>query len=327
MDTALVIPMDRRRRAGVPLLLLAMALTPFGDGFARVAAASGSPLLVTAVRYLGAGGIGLAVAWFLSRPVHVPRHDRAGIVVRTVLMMGAMTLLVEALSLVPLATATGGFLVAPVMATVLAALVLRERFGPKRWVGTALALAGAVLIARPRLDVPADHLLGAGAAILGGVLLAVWLVATRLAASADEGRPIVDPLSTLVVQSLLGSALLLPLALYLDGAENAARIVPWPMLPLGLVTAACHFLTVSAYARSEASLLSPLLYANLAFAVPVGLLWFGEWPDPASLLGFGAIAAGGLLGLQPERRSPSSVALSPPLPNDADGGATGAQTG
>ena len=314
--------MDQRRWAGVPFLLLSMALTPFGDGLSRIAAESSSPLLVTAMRYLGAGGIGLALACALARPVHVPRHDRAGIVMRTALVMAAMALLVEALTLVPLATATGGFLIAPVAATVLSALVLHERLGPMRWAGTALALAGAVLIARPRLEVPSEHLLGAGAATLGGLLLGAWLVATRLAAFRHRQGPIADPLSTLVVQSLLGGALLLPPAL-LTGGGSAAHVFGWPMLSLGVLTAACHFLTVTAYMRSEASLLSPFLYANLAFAVPVGIVWFGEWPDLPTLLGLVAIAAGGLVSLRPDRRAP----LPAPLPHDADKAAGGAQTG
>ena len=300
-----------------------MALTPLGDGLSRIAAESSSPLLVTAMRYLGAGGIGLVVACALARPVHVPRHDRAGIVMRTALVMAAMTLLVEALTLVPLATATGGFLIAPVAATVLSALVLRERLGPMRWAGTLVALAGAVLIARPSLDVSPGHLLGAGAATLGGLLLGIWLVATRLAAFRRRQGVVADPLSTLVVQSLLGGAMLLPLALCAGRTEMAAPFATWPMLSLGVLTAACHFLTVTAYSRSEASLLSPFLYANLAFAVPVGSVWFGEWPDPPTLLGFVAIGAGGLLSLRSERQA----SLPPPLPNDAEAGATGAQTG
>lgn len=290
--------MHCRAWAGVPFLLLSMVLTPLGDGLSKVAASQASPLMVTSVRYLGAALVGLVVSRLLSRPIHVPADDRFGIFLRTLLVMAAMILLVEALTLVPLATATGGFLISPVAATLLSVLFLGERLSLQRIAGVVLSLAGAILIARPAMAVPAEHLAGVAASTLGGLCLGGWLVATRLAAVKHHARPAADTLSTLVVQSLVGGIILLPLALLQGGIPDLGSGQLPRLLALGGVTAACHFLTVAAFMRSEASLLSPFLYANLAFAVPVGVLWFGEWPDLLTLTGLSAIALGGIIVLR-----------------------------
>ena len=43
-----------------------------------------------------------------------------------------------------------------------------------------------------------------------------------------------------------------------------------------MISAACHFLTVAAYQRADATLLAPFLYFNLLTAMAAGFLWFGE---------------------------------------------------
>jgi hypothetical protein len=69
-----------------------------------------------------------------------------------------------------------------------------------------------------------------------------------------------------------------------------------------VLSALCHFLTVAAYRRTEASLLSPFLYFNMIAAVGVGFLWFGESPDMVSIIGLSGIACGGLIAVAPMHR-------------------------
>ena len=73
-------------------------------------------------------------------------------------------------------------------------------------------------------------------------------------------------------------------------------------LALGAISAVCHFLTVAAYQRAEATMLAPFLYFNLLTAMTVGFLWFGETLSWTSIVGLLSIAAGGLVTLMdPER--------------------------
>ena len=68
-------------------------------------------------------------------------------------------------------------------------------------------------------------------------------------------------------------------------------------LALGAISAVCHFLTVAAYQRADATVLAPFLYFNLLTAMTVGFLFFGETLGWTSIAGLLAIAGGGLVTL------------------------------
>ncbi|MCP5072022.1 MAG: DMT family transporter [Rhodobacteraceae bacterium] len=273
-------------RIGVVLIMTSMAITPMGDAFSKSLGATYSPFFICFLRYFLAGLLALLIAWILGRTIIVPRNDWGGMLFRTALVMGAMTCLIAALSMVPLATAVGGFLIAPIVATVLSVLYLKENLTGPRVVGSVTSFLGAVMIARPEAGFDPGGML----AVAGGVFLGSYLVATRGAASVS------DPISSLAVQCLLGSGLLLPIAL-LAGPVPLSKELIGGGLGLGLVTAACHFLTVAAYAREEASILSPFLYFNMIAAVVVGFFLFQEIPSPNTLIGLFCIAFGGWCAL------------------------------
>lgn len=278
----------KRLKSGVWLLLLAMSLTPAVDGIAKNLGASYEPMFIAFLRYSGAGILALAFALGCGRPVRIPRSDWPGQVLRTALIMGAMTALIAALALVPLANAVGGFLVAPIVSTALSIALLGEKLTRARLIGSILSIAGAAAIMRPEGSLETGTLL----ALLGGSLLGCYLATTRAATASA------DALSTLVVQCLLGALMLAPFA-FARGVPQLTLEIPVGMAGLGALSACCHFLTVAAYRRSEASLLSPFLYFNLIAAVLVGFLWFGETPTMISLIGLTGIACGGLLAVSP----------------------------
>jgi len=271
---------------GVCFLILAMLLTPAVDGVAKTLSADQTPMMIAFLRYFSAGLIALMVARATGRRIVVPQGDRAGQLVRTALIMGAMTALIAALGMVPMAKAVGGFLIAPIVSGLLGILVWREPATAPRLAGTALSCLGAALLLRPETGVETGSLL----ALVGGGLLGAYLAATRGA------RTRTDPLSTLAVQSLLGAALVAPFALA-GGMPAPGPGLVAGALALGGISAACHFLTVAAYQRADASVLAPFLYFNLLTAGAVGFLWFGETLPLSSLLALLAIAAGGLVAL------------------------------
>lgn len=278
-------------RTGVVFLVLAMLLTPAVDGVAKSMASTASPMLIAFLRYLTAGLVALAVARSLGRRIEVPKGDRRGQVARTALIMGAMTALIAALGMVPMAKAVGGFLIAPIVSGLLGMLIWREPATWPRLAGAAISCFGAAILMRPEAGLEPGSLFALG----GGALLGAYLAATR---GARDGA---DALSTLAVQSLLGSALIAPFAL----AGGLPAVTPGLMLgaaALGSLSAICHFLTVAAYQRADATILAPFLYFNMLTALAVGFFWFGETLGLASLAGLIAITAGGLVTLMPPGR-------------------------
>jgi drug/metabolite transporter (DMT)-like permease len=278
-------------QTGVCFLVLAMLLTPAVDGVAKTLSADHTPMMIAFVRYFTAGLIALLVARATGRKIEVARGDRVGQVVRTALIMGAMTALITALGMVPMAKAVGGFLIAPIVSGLLGILVWREPPTSTRLAGSAVSFMGAAILLRPEAGLE----LGSVFALLGGTLLGTYLAATRGAKAQT------DALSTLCVQSLLGAGLLAPFALA-GGLPALTPALIVGAVCLGGISAVCHFLTVAAYQRAEATVLAPFLYFNLLTAMTVGFLWFGETLGLASIVGLLAIATGGLVTLMDPAR-------------------------
>ncbi len=273
-------------KAGVGYLVVAMALTPLADALSKSLTLEYSPFLVTFTRYFMAGFVALVLAVLLRKPVSIPQEDRLGQLVRTALLMGAMILLVYALSMVPLAKAVGGFLIAPVVASLVAVVAYREHMDVYRLTGALVSFAGAYAILRPEGSLETGTLL----ALAGGGMLGWYLAVTRHSGTAGS------LFSTLVVQSFLGSLIIAPLA-FLHGIPPLDWSLLGEALALGAVSAGCHFLTVAAYRRADASVLAPFFYFNIVFAIPIGYFWFHEMPDIATLLGLAGIAIGGMISL------------------------------
>jgi len=164
--------------------------------------------------------------------------------------------------------------------------------------GSAVSFMGAAILLRPEAGLEPGCIF----ALLGGALLGTYLAATR------GSRSQTDALSTLAVQSLLGAGLLAPFALA-GGLPALTPALFLGALALGTISAICHFLTVAAYQRADATLLAPFLYFNLLTAMAVGFFFFGETLAWTSIVGLLAIAAGGLITLM----NPALLALPRPL--------------
>ena len=124
-------------------------------------------------------------------------------------------------------------------------------------------------------------------------LFAVYQILTRKLASIDDARTTI--LHTSLAASLVTSALL-PTAWIWPTAGG------WGVLVLlGILGGAGHGLMVLAFARAPVSLLAPLSYTQMIWAVLAGMLVFADFPDTVTVAGMIVIAAGGLLVALPDR--------------------------
>lgn len=65
---------------------------------------------------------------------------------------------------------------------------------------------------------------------------------------------------------------------------------------MGLMGTVGHFLLILAYQRAPASVLTPYLYGQIAFAMLGGYLMFAHVPDAWALLGIAMVAVCGAMG-------------------------------
>jgi drug/metabolite transporter (DMT)-like permease len=67
------------------------------------------------------------------------------------------------------------------------------------------------------------------------------------------------------------------------------------LLVLGGLGLCAHFLMAKSYRYASSSVLAPLGYLQIIFAVAYGILLFGNYPGTASMFGIGLIFLSGLM--------------------------------
>jgi drug/metabolite transporter (DMT)-like permease len=276
--------------AGVGLMAAAMLTIPMVDGIAKYLSAAHSPLYLSWARYMVASLAVLPLALARHGRSFLPREQLGAHLLRTAFLVASMTCFFLAIARIPLATALSATFVSPIIAMVLAVLLLGERLTPRRIGSLVIGFAGALVILRPTASTDPGLLL----ALAAGTLFACYLIATRRAS------PRSDPVKTLTFQCLLGSALLTPQAIAAWSVPSAGEL--WLFLAMGLLSATSHMLSITAFRYAPASILAPLVYLELLGAVAIGLLVFREMPDTFMWAGASAIVLAGLLLLQPTRQ-------------------------
>jgi len=280
------IPAEAR---GAALLVLATALFASMDAIGKGLMQRHDPFQVVWARYAAQAVI---VAIIVSpRLGRVIRTARPGLqVIRSALLFMATLCGFFAFSVVPLADATAIFQTAPLAITALAALILREPVGPRRWAGVMVGFLGALIIVRPGADVfqPAALL-----PMLGALFFAGYSIATRFL-GRDESYWTTF-LYTAALGALIASAFV-PLVWVTPTWADAAL-----MLAMGTIGSAGQFLLIVAFNTAPASAIAPFTYAGLIFATLWGYLFFGDAPDGWTATGAAVIVGSGVYVWRRER--------------------------
>lgn len=214
---------------------------------------------------------------------------------RSMLLCGCTLMFSAALAHIPLADATAVGFASPLITVALAAVMLKEQVGWRRWTGVAIGFVGVLIALRPPFltgePLHWAYLLPLGTA----VMFAFYQILTRRLAMIDDSRV------TILHTGLAAAAATTLMQPFVFVAPSAAE---WGALVLlGMLGAVSHGLLVLAHARAPASLLAPLSYTQLIWATLAGIIVFSDWPDGITLLGAAIIAAGGVLIAMPQRRT------------------------
>ena len=269
------------------------AQAALGIGFLILATACFA-VLDTSVKYVGAFVPVLMAVWFryvfhavvvtaVMLPVRgssLARTDHP----RFQLLRGALLLTVSALSFValqymPVGEFTAIVMITPLVVTLLAALFLRERVSPLRWLLVVGGFAGALLVVQPGGDV-----IGWASLLpLVMVFTYAWfqILTSKMARTED---PMTMHFYTGWVGALV-SSLVLPVVWQTipDAATFAILCL------IGLMGTVGHFLLILAFQRTPASTLTPYLYGQIGFAMFCGWLVFGHVPGRWELIGIAMI--------------------------------------
>jgi S-adenosylmethionine uptake transporter len=218
-------------------------------------------------------------------------RNAAAIALRSLVIFVAWLAYYRASRSLQLAEMVTFYFAAPLFVVAMSGPLLHEAVGAGRWLATIVGFGGVLVAANPTA---AADLTPALLALLAALS---WALATLLA------RSLTREISTATM--MLGSNLFFavacgavaPALFVRPGARGLAL-----MAAVGCVGSLGQFLWFEGVRRAQASLLAPLEYTMLAYAIFWGWLIFGDLPGARTLLGAAIILSSGLATLLIEAR-------------------------
>lgn len=267
---------------GVGLMIASTFLLPFSDGIAKYLAATHSVLFLLWARFL--------VSTLFAAPMVLVTPQKQTFTnlhfrwqtARAVIMVVQLLLFFEAISRVPLTDALGALFVAPIVATIIAVLFLKEPLTHRKLIAIGLGFPGAMLVVQPGTSMNIGMLYALGS----GVLYACFMILTRIVGQKSP------PFATLSIQSLIGTILLTPFVILnweVPTSEAIALIVL-----MAFISVMSYVFFINAFRLAQASLLSPLMYFELVGATLIGYFFFDDFPTLMTWIGIFIIVLGGL---------------------------------
>jgi drug/metabolite transporter (DMT)-like permease len=191
----------------------------------------------------------------------------------------------------------------PLFTVVLAALVLGEKVGARRWLATLAGFAGALIILRPGLveiGLPAILAL-ASAACYGATGIAV-----KILSRSEPAARIVFYTNLMLALFALGPALIF------GGPPGWNEALP--LLGIGASASIAHLCMVHAFAAADASFVAPFDFVRLVLVTFAGYFLFGETSSPWVWVGAVVIFASAvtITRLEAKRLPNAALPLSDP---------------
>jgi len=233
-------------------------------------------------------GLALAAAPYLMTRKSWPSRTALRLhLLRGAIMVPMAIFFFWGLARVPLAQAVALTFIAPLIALVLAALILKEPIGKRTVSGSLAAFAGVVVIfiGQAQADLGRTALLGSFAILCSAVIYAFNIIIMRRQAQ-NAG-----PIEIAFFQNIV-IAVILVAAMPVMG-EPPLPNGHWAEIVLAASLAIGSLMLLGwAYARAGAAYLSTTEYSAFLWAMLLGWLRFGETVSPFTLIGAGLIVTG-----------------------------------
>ncbi|MEM6305972.1 MAG: DMT family transporter [Pseudomonadota bacterium] len=202
----------------------------------------------------------------------------------------------SALFNMPIANVTAILQVLPLMVTLASALFLREVIGWPRMMAIAVGFVGVLMIVKPGTDG-----------------FTIWSVYALVAVLCVTARDLITRAMSPSVPSMTVTLATAFGVMVAFGAASAFQ--PWAPVTVqsGVLIAGAavfimggYFFSVQVMRVADVGATAPFRYSGLVWALIVGWIVFGDWPDALTLLGAGIVVATGMFTLYRERRAGGS---------------------
>jgi len=188
-----------------------------------------------------------------------------------------------AISLAPLAEVVALGFTAPIFATILGVLIVKEVVGIRRWSAIVVGFIGAVVVLQPGFDTVQ---LGHGLVLMAAMMWAAILLIIKSLSRTESSITIVAYMSILMT----------PLSLI-----PALFVWVWPtwtelgwLAVIGISGGAAQYLLTQSFHEADISVVMPFDFAKLVWIALIAYIAFAEVPTLTTWLGGAIIFASGL---------------------------------
>ncbi|MCX7559212.1 DMT family transporter [Sulfitobacter sp. F26204] len=300
-----------RPMIGIALMVGFCLLAPMGDAVAKVLGSSVPLGQVVTIRFALQALVLIPLVWWSGRNWHMQGQVLWLTFLRTILHIIGIGGMFTALKYLPLADAIAIAFIMPFFMLLLGRFVLKEIVGPRRMGACLVGFIGTLLVIQPSFA-------AAGWPALLPVFVAanfsLFMLLTRQIAKKT------DPIGLQAVSGVMAVVILVPFTVvghFMDVAALsiiAPNNVQWLLLiGLGTLGTAAHLLMTWSLRFAPSATLAPMQYLEIPFATILGLVFFGDLPNPLAGLGIAITVAAGLYIILRERATARQMTAQAPI--------------
>jgi drug/metabolite transporter (DMT)-like permease len=279
-------------------MMAAMAAFTLNDTFMKLLSAE---LPLFQALFIRGIGTTLALGLIAHRMGHLrfdfTRSDWWLVVLRTTGEIAAAFFFLTALFNMPLANVTAILQALPLTVTLAGAVFLGQAVGWRRLTAVLIGFCGVLLIVRPGTEGFNVYALMALAAV--GCVTLRDIATRRLSAAV--------PSVTVAFCAAVGVTIFSACVSVAETWAMPSVAGMWHLAGATLFIVGGYLLAVLAMRAGDVGFVSPFRYTGLVWALVLGLLVFGHWPETLTLLGAAIIVATGLFTFYREHQKARAI--------------------
>ena len=288
--TSTAAPAGNRAGLGILLMLLAMLAFSLNDTMGKWLVSTYTVGQVMLLRSFAALAVLAPMVWRMG-PRNVLKVERPKLqILRVVFSTFEAFCFYAAVASLPLADVMTYWLAAPIYVAALSPLMLGEKVGWRRWTAIAVGFLGVIVALEPSA---ASLTWPALISVVGSFVFSLTIILGRQL----RGTP-----DTVLVTWHFSASLIAGLATVPFAWVTPTGLDFGLLSLLGVVAMLAHVAMNRSLKLADASVVAPLQYTLLFWALVFGFVFFGEIPRPTMMLGAAIIVASGLFIVFRERQ-------------------------